>query len=193
MVFVMKGRESSAVGSRRPITPEPDRGDRKVRLITGSAWVALALVLFAAFCFLDQYRNAVDYERPSWLVVLVLSFPAGWVTHWLAVQVIAVAGLANTVAGELGIFVCGAVGTALSIYLWVAFLLFCLRGLGFSGRSANGRSAGAEFQRLSREHRESARNRSPLAFTVFELLVVVLVLALLAVAFMPAALKRCAI
>lgn len=80
--------------------------------------IALPLIILAALCFLDSCLHAVDYERISWLVCLVLSFPLGWVAEWLTQSI--AEGSRTTI--ELMRFVVVVGSSALNVYLLAAFI-----------------------------------------------------------------------
>ena len=114
-------------------------------------WLELLLILLAARCFLDR---GVDVIRPSWLVVLGLSFPVGWATCWLAVLATTAFGIRETALGDSTIFLVSAAGTVVNICLWAAFLRCCYRS--FTSQETTGPCGQAEFQQLLDEHRRQS-------------------------------------
>jgi hypothetical protein len=134
---------------------------KKIRLWLGSSsWLELSLILLAAFCFLDQLKAVDVVERPSWFVVLGLSFPVGWAVCWVAVLATTAFGLRESALGDSTIFLVSAAGTAVNIYLWAAFLRCCYRS--FTSQETAEPCGQAEFQQLLDEHRrQSGEPASP--------------------------------
>jgi hypothetical protein len=132
----------------------------KLRVSNRRSWLELSLILLAALCFLDQLPQTDVVDRPSWLVVLGLSFPVGWATCWLAILVTTAFGLRETALGDSMVFLVSAAGTLVNIFLWAAFIRCCYRS--FTGQETTGPCGQAEFQQLLNEHRrQSAEPTSP--------------------------------
>ena len=130
----------------------------KLRVPFRRNWLELLLILLAALCFLDQLPPTDVVDRPSWLVVLGLSFPVGWATCWLAVLVTTAFGFRESALGDSTIFLVSAAGTVVN--LWAAFLRCCYRS--FTSQETAGPCGQAEFQQLLDEHRrQSCEPASP--------------------------------
>ena len=92
---------------------------RPQQFVSSTGKIALPLILLAAVCFRDQAVNAVDYERLSWVVCEVLSFPVGWLTTWIAGLTVAPEPLRSGPEAEFIVFLAACAGTVLNIYLLV--------------------------------------------------------------------------
>ena len=95
------------------------RMKRSQQYVSATGKIALPLILLAAICFRDQAFNAVDYERPTWLVCQVLSFPVGWVSTWIAGMLSGPLTIRQVPGGEWIVFAAACAGTVLNIYLVV--------------------------------------------------------------------------
>ena len=131
------------------------------RIVSRQGWIAIPLIIVAALCFLDQDLKAVDVQRPSWFLVLGLSFPIGWVALWLALRVTELVSLGGSPLGLVCVFITGAAGTAVNLFFWAAFAVWCFRRLGDTTGGTRGRITESEFQTLLEAHRkENAESSS---------------------------------
>jgi hypothetical protein len=117
--------------------------------VSSQGKLALPLIILAALCLLDQFLNAEDYERPSWLVCLALSFPLGWLASRLGETTAHLIALQHGPIAWLIGFVFASVGTALNIYLLAAFIIWLFRKRGGAHATNVGDD---EFRRLLDEH-----------------------------------------
>ena len=125
---------------------------RGLKVFSPQGLITLPLVLIAAFCAWDSCMRATDYVRLSWLVVQFLSFPLGWLAHWLATIAFSPGKYAYySFADSFFIFVISAAGTVLNIHLFVSAIFWYFRNRNLQ-RPPEEREA--EFQKLLAEHRK---------------------------------------
>lgn len=121
---------------------------RGLTVFSPQGLVTLSFVMLVALCAADQFLNARDYIRLSWLVVEAFSFPLGWLADWLAR---AVASAFPDPLKLLVWFVISATGTVLNIHLFVSATFWYFRNRNVQ-RPPEEREA--EFQKLLTEHRK---------------------------------------